>query len=471
MSVLTAYRLVRRWLVFVRFPLFALAQSLVVQSFVVQSFCAQILFAQNAPSEMEFIHARLQNVLILPPRTVEFEIALERLRVPSRAESEILRRWANGTFILRAEGLPLEGAILALDTTDIQTLEQFTPLAFPPERKGYEFRLVVAPERGFVAIAVLGPDSASVAQTIAEGAPFLIGRFRLRCRDIIPNSALVRLEWSLETARYQANAFKAETAMTAFGAAFERNDNVEAPTRYLAESPSVEDAPELVAQGFSAEYIGDKRARLRWNTLRERVGRRTNAGFILLRRKERAHTLETPPQTADARAFDTVATFARGAGGNALRLRGVSTGAEYEYIDSALERGYRYFYRLSALDATPRAAQEFSARIEADDGEIVVPNAILGAAEIFPNPFAESPIVRYTLLDRADVAIHLYDALGRLVRSKEIAQGQARGEYEYRLSELVLPNHAVIFATLSALPQGDAAVEGSRVTFKLQKER
>ena len=432
---------------------------------------AQSLFAQIAPpADVEFVEARLQNVVVLPPRALEFDIVLARFPSSTRAEAAALRRWANGTFILRAENVPLAGAVLTLDTTDIQTREQFSPVAavIQPERRGYEFRLIVAPERALLAVAVLGPDSANVAQTIAEGAPFLVGRFRLACANAIPNAALARLQWSLETARYQANAFKSEGALKAFGALYERNDNVETPTRYAAEPPSVEEAPEVIARGFSAEYIGDKRALLSWNTLRERVGRRTNAGFILLRGKERARGVEAPT-TNPPRSFDTIATFA--GAGSALRLRGAATGAQYEYIDSALERGYRYFYRLAALDATPRAAQEFSARIEADDGEIVVPNAILGAAEAFPNPFAESPTVRYTLLDRADVTIHLYDALGRLVHSEEIARAQARGEYEYRIGELALPNHAVIFATLSAIPQDDAAVERSRVTFKLQQQR
>jgi hypothetical protein len=215
----------------------------------------------------------------------------------------------------------------------------------------------------------------------------------------------------------------------------------------------------LAATRLQAEYVGDKRVRVRWTTAEESLGRRTNAGFVLLRQLVDVRGLNT---------FDTVASFLRVAD---LRLRGASNGAAYEYRDSVPTRGDVYAYRLGFLDATVRPAQEFRAVFSHDTAQTAIPNAVLSRAVASPNPFSESTIIRYTLLDRARMTALLYDAAGRLVRDMFTDVERPRGEYTFALDGSALPNQAAYFLLLTALPVNDAAVERSQTILKLQLSR
>jgi len=83
---------------------------------------------------------------------------------------------------------------------------------------------------------------------------------------------------------------------------------------------------------------------------------------------------------------------------------------QYTYADENLASGRRYYYRLKQIDIDKRF--EYSP----------VVSAILGSTESFsldqnyPNPFRNETIVRFTLPQKANVKLSLFDMHGRLVK-------------------------------------------------------
>jgi hypothetical protein len=411
------------------------------------------LIAQgNEPSA----EVEVRNVVVLPPRHVEFDLVLTN-RYSSVQTA--WRTWANGTFFLTTTNLSLAGATLNVDSSGL-----------PPERSllgsrrlGYEMLTLVQAPRQRIGIVIMGADSVENTVLVLPDSSRILGRFRLSLADTIREPERVRFAWVQPTSRFQANAFKTAQEQTVEGKRYNSNDNIEMPTRYRVDAPTVELAPTLRATRLQAEYAGDKRVRVRWATTEERVGRRTNAGFLLLRQLVGAAASSTV-----ANNFDTVASFSRTLG---LRLRGASGGAEYEFLDSVPTRGDVYAYRLGFLDATVRPAQEFRAVFSTDTAQAAIPNAVLASAAASPNPFGENTLVSYTLLDRARVTAWLYDATGRIVREIFANVERPRGEYSFTLDGSSLPNQAAYFLLLSALPVNDAAVERSQTTLKIQLSR
>jgi hypothetical protein len=80
------------------------------------------------------------------------------------------------------------------------------------------------------------------------------------------------------------------------------------------------------------------------------------------------------------------------------------------YTDENLASGRRYYYRLKQIDIDKRF--EYS----------TVVSAILGGTEGFrleqnyPNPFRNETIVKFTLPQKANVKLSLFDMHGRLVK-------------------------------------------------------
>lgn len=411
------------------------------------------LIAQgNEPSA----EVEVRNVVVLPPRHVEFDLVLTN-RYSSVQTA--WRTWANGTFFLTTTNLSLAGATLNVDSSGL-----------PPERSllgsrrlGYEMLTLVQAPRQRIGVVIMGADSVENTVLVLPDSSRILGRFRLSLADTIHEPERVRLAWVQPTSRFQSNAFKTAQEQTVEGKRYNSNDNIEMPTRYRVDVPTVELAPTLRATRLQAEYAGDKSVRIRWTTTEERVGRRTNAGFLLLRQLVGAAASSTV-----ANNFDTVASFSRTLG---LRLRGASGGAEYEFLDSVPTRGDVYAYRLGFLDATVRPAQEFRAVFSTDTAQAAIPNAVLASAAASPNPFGENTLVSYMLLDRARVTAWLYDATGRIVREIFANVERPRGEYSFTLDGSSLPNQAAYFLLLSALPVNDAAVERSQTTLKIQLSR
>lgn len=411
------------------------------------------LIAQGNESSAE---VGVHNVVVLPPRHVEFDLVLTNR---SSSAQTAWRTWANGTFFMTTANLNLAGATLTVDSSGLPLERSLSG----SRRLGYEVLTLVQASRQRIGIVIMGADSVENTVSVLPDSSRILGRFRLSLTDTIHEPERVRLVWTQPISRLQSNAFKTAQAQTVVGKRYNPNDNIEMPTRYRADTPTIELAPTLTAARLQAEYAGDKRVRVRWTTTEERTGRRTNAGFLLLRQ-----LVGAAASSMAVRNFDTVATFLRSPG---LHLRGASTGAEYEFLDSVPTRGDVYAYRLGFLDATVRPAQEFRAVFSSDTAQAAIPNAVLASAAASPNPFGENTLVRYTVLDRARVTAWLYDATGRIVREIFADIERPRGEYSFTLDGSSLPNQAVYFLLLTALPVNDAAVERSQTTLKIQLAR
>lgn len=408
-----------------------------------------LIAQENEPSA----EVGVRNIVVLLPRHVEFDLVLTNR---SSSAQTAWRRWANGTFFLTVTNLNLAGAMLNVDSLGLPS--ERSPSG--SRRLGYEVLTLVQAAYQRIGIVLMGADSVENTALVLTDSSRVLGRFRLSLADTIREPEQVRLAWTQPTSRFQSNAFKTLEAQTVEGKRYNPNDNIEAPTRYRVDVPTVELIPTLRATRLQAEYAGDKRVRVRWTTTEERTGRRTNAGFLLLRQLAGAVANGTTVSN-----FDTVASFTRTPG---LRLRGVSTGAEYEFLDSVPTRGDIYAYRLGFLDAAVRPAQEFRAVFSSDTVQAAIPNAVLASAVANPNPFGENTLVRYTLLDRARVTAWLYDATGRIVREIFADAERPRGEYSFMLDGSSLPNQAAYFLLLTALPVNDTAVERSQTTLKIQ---
>jgi hypothetical protein len=144
-------------------------------------------------------------------------------------------------------------------------------------------------------------------------------------------------------------------------------------------------APPVAAtlQSFAAEAT-EAGVRLAWTTSREI----DHAGFHLYRSPGGAAAWE--------RRTDSL-------------VRG--TGGRYEFLDTAVEPGTRYRYRLGAVDLHGR--EELLGHVEVTAAGLVGRTALHGS---FPNPFAGATEVRFRLGRGGPARIAVYDASGRVVR-------------------------------------------------------
>jgi hypothetical protein len=414
-----------------RYAFFAFLALLLVSTFFVPS---PPVYAQNADTLAE---VRLANILVIPPRTVEFDIVLKN----SASQHWY---WANGTFFVNVQGMNLQNAVLEQDSSGL--------LAF------YQFKASIDEARSRIAVAFLGADSVESSTRLDADATVLVGRFRLIAAQNLVSSFSLRLAWLTPLARFQANALKCEQMRLEDGIEYKRNDNLEMRTQFAADSSTLEPAPVLVSGNFSAEYIGDKRVRLAWQTANERLGRRVEAGFVLLRTTD----------GVDSSRTDTVASFFRS---SLLRLSGKPHG--YTVVDSlGLERGRVYRYRLQCVNVSPASAQPFE-RIDIvpDTASARVANAVVIEGTASPNPFTTQTLIRYRLDDRAQVTAVLYDATGRVITRLLDEIELPRGEHIFALDGTAITPQSALLLVLTARPVDDAAVERSQVVLKLQRVR
>ncbi|MCU0428054.1 MAG: hypothetical protein MUF71_20775 [Candidatus Kapabacteria bacterium] len=406
----------------------------------------------------------LKNILILPPRTVECDIVLTNRSRPTSLAA--WRFWANGTFMLNLHGLNLSGARVEVDSSALLLENRsVTAIQALPRRTGYELKTFLQEIPSRLGIALLGSDSVENTRTCPIDSSLLLCRLRVVLAEDIPNPDSVSFSWALPLQQFQANAFKTEQQRVLEGKTYQRNDNYEMPTRFFVEEPTVETAPNLTATRLQAEYRGDKRIRVRWTTLEERIGRRTNAGFLLLRQ---AFFSERSLQDTLPTTFDTVATFLRNP---ALTVRGARNGAAYEVVDSVPKRGMIYVYRLAFRDATVRPAQVFTAAFPQDTVQVRVPNAVIAHAEVAPNPLPDNAVLTYLLLDRARVTAEMWDVQGRVVQVLESDAEHPLGTVRVPIQRTGLPHQGALFLVVRAVPVDDAAVEQSQAVLKLQLVR
>ncbi|TAE30701.1 MAG: hypothetical protein EAZ92_03990 [Candidatus Kapaibacterium sp.] len=429
---------------------------------------------------------RCANILILPPNSCEFDIILVNRSRPasqtaSGSDGISWQYWANGTFYLTLHNVPrslLQNARCELDSTPLPRL--VFPHILGSERRAYEVKMQVQAAESRIAIAILGTDSVQNSFVVPQGMERLLGRFRLQFSDTVRSPEQFRMEWTEPYGRFQANAFKSVAnnlyAQGTIGnLELVRHDNVEMLTAYRTEIPSIEPAPQLAVSTFAAEYTGDKRVRISWRTSSERTGRRTNAGFVVLRRIVSAESIALMVSDSASllklfalRPFDTLAHFRTNP---ALRLRGNAQGTLYELRDSAPSRGDVHFYRLRPFDANASAFRALQANFVKDSAFVRVPNTVLKFARAEPNPFVQNSTIRYELEDRARVSAELLDATGRTITRLAENLEQPRGVHTLALDASNIAVQGALFLALTAIPFDDAALERSETLLKLQRIR
>lgn len=427
------------------------------------------LFAQPLSADT-LAMMRCANIVIMPPSAMEFDIILRNTSLKSSSTLTSWERWANATCYLNVRNASLRDARCELDSTSLPRFLSVQNAA----RKGYETKIAtqlspnLAIDGGRIAIAFLGADSLQESISIPQGTERLLGRFRVEFADSLPAPEQVRLEWTQPLERFQANAFKVATERLRFqGIELLQHDNCEMITSYSMEIPVVEPSPRVSVGVFSADYAGDKKVRLSWRTAAESIGRRTNAGFALLRR-----VISSPFDTSlTVSRFDTIAHFRTI---STLRLKGNGNGSVYQFLDSVRFRGDVMQYRLLALDATPNRFSNLQppvlqATIARDTASVRIPNAVIESSSVEPNPFFSETRIRYALADRARVTVTLYDATGRMITRFMENEEKARGLHTFSPDVNSLALQGALFITITASPTDDVAVEKSEVVLKLQR--
>lgn len=429
--------------------------------------CSYLATAQ-ALSTDTLSTVRCTNVVVMPPSSVEFDIVLGNISRADGANTQpyaTWEHWANGTFFLDVRNAGLQNVAMQIARCELDSTS--LPLAAMlgnGSRSGYEVKVQVQPTFGRIAIAILGADSLQNCVLVQRGTERLLGRFRVEFPDSLLNAEQIALAWAQPLERFQANAFKVAQSLRFQGIQLAAQDNCEMITKFSVDAPVVELPPSLTASSFVAEYAGDKRVRLTWRTSAERTGRRTNAGFVVLRKNL------TLGSTA---AFDTVADFRTA---STLRLRGNVQGSVYEILDSVRSRGDVLLYRLVALDATPARTPTsrppaLRATLVRDTASVRIPNAVIIRAAAEPNPFSQQTTIRYELEDRARISATLYDATGRIIARLAENIEQGRGVHTLSPDVTHLAVQGALLLVLTALPNDDAAVERSETVLKLQRLR
>jgi len=155
---------------------------------------------------------------------------------------------------------------------------------------------------------------------------------------------------------------------------------------------------------FNATLAGES-VELRWQTASET----DNARFQVQRKKGPSSTEET--------AWRAVG-----------RVKGQGTTSEmtsYRYVDYSLPYEADHLtYRLKQIDTDGSASYSKAVSVERRVGSL----ELLGT---YPNPASHRTTLRYAVPERREVAIHLYDALGRQMRT--VVRGQKAGRHEKQL--------------------------------------
>ncbi|WP_337865971.1 T9SS type A sorting domain-containing protein, partial [Ignavibacterium sp.] len=148
--------------------------------------------------------------------------------------------------------------------------------------------------------------------------------------------------------------------------------------------------------GFSAKNDRDN-VIIQWQTATET----NNQGFELQRRLNGTESW-------------TVAGYVSGKGTTTERQ-------DYQYIDKQLKAG-RYIYRLKQidLDGTIEYSQEIEVEVAVPDEYVLYQN--------YPNPFNPATTIEFSLPEKSEVVLSIYNSLGEKVR--EIVNGSMEAGYQ-----------------------------------------
>jgi hypothetical protein len=103
--------------------------------------------------------------------------------------------------------------------------------------------------------------------------------------------------------------------------------------------------------------------------------------------------------------------------GELIRGAGNSTSRrEYQWLDSHVEEGNTYFYKLQQLDINGNSQYYGPIQITIKAGDMAVPTTFRLYPN-FPNPFNPGTTISYDLATEEWVKLEVYDVAGRLVRT------------------------------------------------------
>ncbi len=426
------------------------------------------LYAQNVDT---IGIARLENIFLMQPDTLEFDIRL--LRSDDRWD-----RWANGTFMVN-----FADSVYQIDPNNIE-IELIAGTTELPQRaftgqlptSSYYITPRTFSER--LSITIAGPDDYNDAVFVPQDSGIKIGSFRVFSKNgqTIPAD----LNWLMPQDYYQACAFKMESDSIhppniPWG---ESNDNYEmhdfgqtTTVRYEKDDTT---GPIMDLDYFHCEYAGTRKVLLRWQMSQEAY----NRGFILKRGI-------VPLSTDDTTQVEYNHVAARWDGPTQMDQLLIGQGTTkrdegpFVYIyayDTVDYRGEEYCYLLQYQDFNNEIHDISYTDTLGNYHEraiccVPIPNAVITRAHPLENPFSESTTVEYDLDDDVILTVRVYNLEGRLMTTLIDQERIDRGV-----------NHTVVFdaASLLAASQGlydmvfiaqpidDPNVEVSKAIVKLQ---
>ena len=109
-----------------------------------------------------------------------------------------------------------------------------------------------------------------------------------------------------------------------------------------------------------------------------------------------------------------------------------SHGASYEFIDREIQSGTTYYYWLQSMEMNGSSDFHGPVSVTVNEGGNITPPAIITETRLlnaYPNPFNPTTTLCYTLKERGQVKIEIYNVRGQLIRSFMPAP-QDKGYYQ-----------------------------------------
>lgn len=423
----------------------------------------EILYSQNTEMYAEVIvkdiHRKSQD-------SIQFEVVLKRL-------SEDWNYFANCTFHL------------TFDTTQFQ----FNNSNFGIKRDssglvegivtgnnnplgGYSFSEKII--RNKIVISILCPETIEESQLMNLNDEFVLGKYTVFSLD---NTTIpLDIRWNSPINYYQKAAYKLEKDSIRYSVKlFDKNDNLDfiskKKTKLAFRETYLPYGDTIVLVNFVADYVGQKKIELSWNTKEE-----LNVVGYTIKRAIRLSSLEDSTKLN----YETIYTWRNDTTKKyhpeMLSKGNTKTGFAYGLLpDTVLFRGVEYCYQLfcSFYDSlkNPIDKDVFLAHTcEA------VPNALIIRAQIISeNPYDDEITIEFQLADDCLLSIGSYDLNGKLVerlKDKQTKEEYNRkkmgvGTYQVTFDPLPPVASASYYIYLIAYPLNDETMDESKVVIKI----
>ena len=171
--------------------------------------------------------------------------------------------------------------------------------------------------------------------------------------------------------------------------------------------------PHVELTSFTADFMqsttGDMYVSIKWTTQSETA----LAGYYLYR-----------GTTNDLSAAEQITLL--------IVPANLSHGASYEFIDREIQSGTTYYYWLQSMEMNGSSDFHGPVSVTVNEGGNITPPAIITETRLlnaYPNPFNPTTTLCYTLKERGQVKIEIYNVRGQLIRSFMPAP-QDKGYYQ-----------------------------------------